>query len=454
MEDKVLFSPLGHTDPVSGEYEGSFLHILRLCRPRKAYIYLSRDIAERDKKDNRYELFAKRLCEKEGFECEIIKEKEKGSVRANDFEAFYQPFEEIVEKMAAENEGSEILVNVSSGTPQMKNACNLLCAVSKHKLVPVQVDSPISRQQPQDDFDTEKSWAGLEGVNPNRPATDRLRLVESHNLRARFTLEYIKILMGAYDYVGALELAKEIGDHLNPDGIRLLEAAAKRLAQDKSFTQTLDREEKEKMLLRGDESARSIYEYLLYLGVRRERGELMEFLRGLSPVLTDLYYAYLKIVCKIDAKENFCDYDEKNKLYQMKAQKLRDYDPKLLDHCEGALNSAFRDSDLSGNNLSFLIGYYSEDEDLKTNVRRLQAYERNLRNKAAHEIVCVNEKWIEENGTARSKRDRKLYPQASVFILMLMQSIFEKTYPNSQPDWEGYPKMNRLIEEKLTMLGK
>lgn len=50
---KVLFSPLGRSDPVCGNYDGSFIHILRYKKPQRAYLYMTKEIfdyAEHDKK--------------------------------------------------------------------------------------------------------------------------------------------------------------------------------------------------------------------------------------------------------------------------------------------------------------------------------------------------------------------------------------------------------------------
>lgn len=57
---KVLFSSVGKTDPMSGfndnkVFDGSYLHILRNYDIDVIYLYLSKEINDFDKLDNRYE---------------------------------------------------------------------------------------------------------------------------------------------------------------------------------------------------------------------------------------------------------------------------------------------------------------------------------------------------------------------------------------------------------------
>lgn len=52
----VLFSPVGGTDPLSNDnyQDGAILHIVRNYRPNKIVLFVSREILEKHKKDNRY----------------------------------------------------------------------------------------------------------------------------------------------------------------------------------------------------------------------------------------------------------------------------------------------------------------------------------------------------------------------------------------------------------------
>ena len=54
MSRTYLFSPIGNTDPVKYFYDGSMLHICRYYKPDVVYLYLSKEMMEYHRTDNRY----------------------------------------------------------------------------------------------------------------------------------------------------------------------------------------------------------------------------------------------------------------------------------------------------------------------------------------------------------------------------------------------------------------
>ncbi len=56
MNQTILFSPVGGTDPISqNNYrDGSLLHICRVYKPTKVVLFLSREMLDFHRKDNRY----------------------------------------------------------------------------------------------------------------------------------------------------------------------------------------------------------------------------------------------------------------------------------------------------------------------------------------------------------------------------------------------------------------
>ena len=42
--NRILFSPLGKTDPISNMRDGSMLHICRIYKPNIVYLYMSSEI--------------------------------------------------------------------------------------------------------------------------------------------------------------------------------------------------------------------------------------------------------------------------------------------------------------------------------------------------------------------------------------------------------------------------
>lgn len=117
---RVLFGCLGTTDPVRGEHDGPMLHILRHYRPEIALLIISSEIKELDDKDNRVEKTRERIVAHwEGycptFQCVYV-----DTWDAHDMDALDQPLHDAMEKFSAAHPDAEILVNLTSGTPQMQ----------------------------------------------------------------------------------------------------------------------------------------------------------------------------------------------------------------------------------------------------------------------------------------------------------------------------------------------
>ena len=64
---RILFSPLGDTDPVRGCYDGAMLHIVRHYQPERVVLFYTHDMAEKERHDHRYTRAVQRLAP----ECQI-----------------------------------------------------------------------------------------------------------------------------------------------------------------------------------------------------------------------------------------------------------------------------------------------------------------------------------------------------------------------------------------------
>ena len=63
MKKYILFSAVGTTDPISNGYDGSILHICRKYLPEKVVLYLSKEMLELHRKDDRYRFSIKKLAD-------------------------------------------------------------------------------------------------------------------------------------------------------------------------------------------------------------------------------------------------------------------------------------------------------------------------------------------------------------------------------------------------------
>ena len=159
---KILFSPIGTTDPISNFRDGAMLHICRYLDIDKVYLYLSKEVYGYHEHDNRYVYCLEKLGELKGkkIEHEIIVRDD--LINVHIFDYFIDEFRDILKKINNENENSEIYLNVSSGTPAMKSALQSLAAFQEIKMIPVQVSTPEGRSNPHSEekwnYNPEEMW--------------------------------------------------------------------------------------------------------------------------------------------------------------------------------------------------------------------------------------------------------------------------------------------------------
>ena len=102
MKRKYLFSPVGNTDPIKYFRDGSLLHICRHYKPDVVYLYMSKEMLENHKKDNRYVKALELLGEKiqHTFEIHIIGNSE--MIEVQQYDVFYNEFRDGIRRDAPE----------------------------------------------------------------------------------------------------------------------------------------------------------------------------------------------------------------------------------------------------------------------------------------------------------------------------------------------------------------
>ena len=100
------------------------------------------------------------------------------------FDTFYTDFEKVLRQIHAENPDSELLLNLSSGTPAMKSALNVISVLSPFPMRAIQVSTPNQRENPKYespmDYDVEAYWECNQDNEPDFP--NRCLEVQSEHL--------------------------------------------------------------------------------------------------------------------------------------------------------------------------------------------------------------------------------------------------------------------------------
>lgn len=438
----VLFSPVGGHDPIASYHDGAVLHICRVYKPEKVYLYLSHEMLERSQQDDRYRLSLEKLQQQTGHTMEIRLIERDELTQVQLFDTFYMDFDQLLREIHSENPDSKLLVNLSSGTPAMKSALNVISVLAQYPMQSVQVSTPNKRENPKDedpkDYDVEAFWELNQDNDPD--FTNRCHEVKGEHLLVKIKKESIRRLLDAYDYKAALLLAQDISDFISEDTMRMLQAAECRLQLDKSgYTKAMQGiQYKFTPIEMGDQ--RQIFEYVLSLQIKMRQGNYADFLRGLTPVVLDLFTMCLKDQLKI-TPEQFCQ-KTRTGAYRISTAVMQQTETgrqimQVLQRGFGDLN--IKEEHLGSMQIMKIFEGMSGDMALVEDLRRMRDVETNVRNVAAHEIVSVTDDWIYHKTQLHAEDIMKLLKRLVIYAGVKAKNDF----------WNSFDDMNRVIAEKL-----
>lgn len=141
----ILYSGIGTTDPVRGLRDGGLMHILRYYRPDTVYLFVSREIVCLDRADNRISKTFDYIRESwDGYAPEVIRFDTEID-DPSDMDALTEPMEALLQRILREHPKSEILLNLSSGTPQMQIILAQMALDPRYPTRGIQVKNPEKR---------------------------------------------------------------------------------------------------------------------------------------------------------------------------------------------------------------------------------------------------------------------------------------------------------------------
>lgn len=437
MSKKVLFSPVGGTDPMKYFKDGSLLHICRVYKPDAVYLYMSKEICEHHYEDNRYVIALKRLGEflEHPFEIHTIERPELTEVQLYDF--FYREFMREIAEIEKEMVPEDVLIlNMASGTPAMKSALTVIATLTEYRYLPVQVMTPQKKMnaeyEERESYDVETCWQ----LNEDNEVgfENRCREVQCMHLMRLLKIEAIKKHLSAYDYSAALSVAKEIRTEISTSAYELLEIAYHRSRLAKKEVATISKGQYDIYPVKEGNKV-VLFEYALILMLKAKRREYADFIRAITPLVMDILELILRNRCQIEIRDFYC----------VKEGKACTWDETKLAGSEvekvlnTAFNSGFRYGVVYSEHLKYLILYFCKDTVLATRVEELVAIEKQVRNVAAHEIVSVTEQWI-------LKRTGKNIGEIVTLLKYLMGMAGVKV---SEQDWNSYEQLNERIRSVL-----
>ena len=200
---KILISAVGDTDPIRNFHDGPLLHIVRVYRPEKiVLVHSERSLTKHDK-------LVKALKSIKDYSPEIIQD---GGVlpdaKVAIFDEMYDTVSSIVKKYISDD---EIILNISSATPQIISAMFAVNRISDFNVTAVQVVTPQHKSNEGLRHDNQEDIDTLIETNLDNQSDYKIRTLEDTGMKFSLDLtkRNLKALIDNYDYQGALELLKK-----------------------------------------------------------------------------------------------------------------------------------------------------------------------------------------------------------------------------------------------------
>ena len=201
---KILISAVGDTDPIRNFHDGPLLHIVRVYRPEKiVLVHSERSLTKHDK-------LVKALKSIKDYSPEIIQD---GGVLPDAqvaiFDEMYDTVSSIVKKYISDD---EIILNISSATPQIISAMFAVNRISDFNVTAVQVLTPQHKSNEGLRHDNQEDIDTLIETNLDNQSDYTIRTLEDTGMKFSLDLtkRNLKALIDNYDYQGALELLRAL----------------------------------------------------------------------------------------------------------------------------------------------------------------------------------------------------------------------------------------------------
>ncbi|MCD8145793.1 MAG: hypothetical protein LUD84_00685 [Clostridiales bacterium] len=440
----VLFSPIGMTDPIKEHKDGPLLHIIRYYHPEAVTLFLTSEIMEIHQRDDRYRRTADAI--QPGIQWTVLEHPE--IKQAQQFEIYDEPFRAALEDLHNRYPEHEVLVNISSGTPQMQASLYLLSATMPFAVTPVQVSTPAKssnygpRGKTQHFTTVEEELSRLNETGADTVGDKRAARLHLHNLQATILKKNIVSQLQTYNYPAAASLMESAPELFTVKAQFLCTAAKLRLSlQTEDAHRTAERTQLPALFSLPGHRLEPLYENILTLDILLKRGACGDYARAVSPAITTMMEAVaFRWLGK--GKDVVCCQDRAG-IYRWDLNRLRQNTPELLDYFNRQFHGSFRGGAVNAAGLLNVLRYCRETGYPQANEKDLQdfedlrRFEEKVRNFAAHQITAIDAGMIRAASGMEPENVRDI-----------LHRQFERLCDKPVP-WDDYDRMNRALIAEL-----
>lgn len=262
---KVLISAVGNTDPIRNFHDGALVHIARKYRPDKIIIVFSEElICKKDDIEKVIRSIDSQYVPEIVYHEPIILNNE-----VHIFDTMFDQFDAIIREYYTKDD--EFILNLSSGTPQIKSALFVLNRLSEINVKAVQVPSPEKKSNAGVGHDDSEDIDALidTNIDNKRDFVDRTIEDTSEKFKQGLMKKTLRDFIKKYDYKASLEIANQLPD------LPGLKDCRKKL---QDIVDSLDRQAVPQVLQKKkwSEEQKKVLNAYLTIELQKERGNFSE----------------------------------------------------------------------------------------------------------------------------------------------------------------------------------
>lgn len=262
---KVLISSVGNTDPIRNFHDGGLVHIARKYRPDKIIIVFSEElIRKKDDVEKVIRSIDSKYVPEIVYHEPIILNNE-----VHIFDTMFEQFDAIIREYYTKDD--EFILNLSSGTPQIKSALFVLNRLSEINVKAVQVPSPENKSNAGVGHDDSEDIDVLIDTNMDNKQDYVDRTIEdtSDKFKQGLMKKTLRDFIKKYDYKASLEIANQLPDFPG------LKDCRKKL---QDIVDSLDRQDVPQLLQKKkwSEEQKKVLNAYLTIDLQKERGNFSE----------------------------------------------------------------------------------------------------------------------------------------------------------------------------------
>lgn len=262
---RILISAVGDTDPIRNFHDGALVHIARKYRPDKIIIIFSeRTIGKKENIEKVLHAIDPEYVPEIVIHKPIIL-----NADIYVFDTMYDQFESIIQQYYTKDD--ELLLNLSSATPQVKAALFIINRLSEINVKAIQVPTPVNDSNENVPHDNVEDIDILIDTNEDNVEdfVDRTLEDESEKFLHALMKKTIRDFIKKYDYKASLELANQLPDFPG------LKDCRKKL---QDIVDSLDRQAVPQLLQKKkwSEEQKKVLNAYLTIDLQKERGNFSE----------------------------------------------------------------------------------------------------------------------------------------------------------------------------------